>query len=218
MRYKNINMSNQDGVVNYGLSTALRRNLPSNTEFQGNNAEVYENRSGLKKIKVSATKRALQLISFKSNSSILDVGCGTGWSTEVILDAGFDVVGVDISRDMLEIARNKRNLNVVEGDLRKLPFSDKSFDGIVSISTLNFIAESCKSVYEVRENYKLSAREFWRVLKDQGKAVIEYYPRSSEELRISMREFSNIGFNGGLIIENSGYRKTEKFLLLTKTE
>ena len=36
---------------------------------------------------------------------LLDVGCGTGWTSKMFALAGFDVVGLDISADMIELAR-----------------------------------------------------------------------------------------------------------------
>ena len=39
---------------------------------------------------------------------LLDLGCGTGSLTELLADAGYDMIGVDNSEDMLEIAMEKR--------------------------------------------------------------------------------------------------------------
>jgi len=39
---------------------------------------------------------------------VLDLGCGTGSMTEVLAGYGYDMIGVDISEDMLEIAMEKR--------------------------------------------------------------------------------------------------------------
>ena len=39
---------------------------------------------------------------------VLDLGCGTGSLTELLSDAGYDMIGVDLSADMLDIAMEKR--------------------------------------------------------------------------------------------------------------
>ncbi len=39
---------------------------------------------------------------------VLDLGCGTGSLTELLADAGYDMIGVDNSEDMLQIAMDKR--------------------------------------------------------------------------------------------------------------
>ena len=39
---------------------------------------------------------------------VLDLGCGTGSMTEVLAGYGYDMIGVDLSADMLEIAMEKR--------------------------------------------------------------------------------------------------------------
>ena len=40
---------------------------------------------------------------------VLDLGCGTGSITELLAKAGYDMIGVDNSEDMLEIAMDKRS-------------------------------------------------------------------------------------------------------------
>ena len=40
---------------------------------------------------------------------ILDLGCGTGTMTELLAEAGYDMTGVDISEEMLELAAEKRS-------------------------------------------------------------------------------------------------------------
>lgn len=73
----------------------------------------------------------------------LDFGCGTGRSTRFLRDLGFDVTGVDISRSMLERARELDP----EGDYRlvpdgKLPGLDPgSFDLVLSVFTFDNIPQ-----------------------------------------------------------------------------
>ena len=39
---------------------------------------------------------------------LLDLGCGTGTLTEIMAQNGYDMIGVDVSEEMLEIAMDKR--------------------------------------------------------------------------------------------------------------
>ena len=43
-----------------------------------------------------------------SDGLMLELGCGTGSLTEILADAGYDMIGVDLSADMLDIAMEKR--------------------------------------------------------------------------------------------------------------
>jgi ubiquinone/menaquinone biosynthesis C-methylase UbiE len=68
---------------------------------------------------------------------VLDVGCGTGALTVALARRGMDVVAVDHSPYMLEVAERKaRELGVLErisfvrGDATMLPFSDEAFDAV----------------------------------------------------------------------------------------
>jgi SAM-dependent methyltransferase len=53
----------------------------------------------------------------------LDVGCGTGATTEPLVDAGFEVTGIDLSPGMLELARGRLEgrARLIEADMRALP-------------------------------------------------------------------------------------------------
>lgn len=66
--------------------------------------------------------------------SLLDVGCGTGSYTAALARRGWDVTGVDISEDMLRLAR-ERGVQAVLADATSLPFEDASFDAAVSVLT-----------------------------------------------------------------------------------
>ena len=70
-----------------------------------------------------------------TGGSVLDIACGTGRYTELLLSHGFRVGGVDISPEMLEFARvraggNPNLLFLQNGDAEKLPFEDQQFDGV----------------------------------------------------------------------------------------
>ncbi len=67
----------------------------------------------------------------------LDFGCGTGRSTRLLRQLGFPATGVDISEDMLRLARTADP----EGDYRLVPednlsqFANRAFDLIFSAFT-----------------------------------------------------------------------------------
>src|SRR4030042_3007724 len=64
-------------------------------------------------------------------AKLIDIGCGTGWSSCFFAKAGYDVVGVDISADMRDLAtKNKRkygieNVDFLVKDYETLKLSEK---------------------------------------------------------------------------------------------
>lgn len=69
--------------------------------------------------------------------SILDLGCGTGGHTLILAERGYEVTGIDLSQEMLEISRRKgkeRKLNVEfsQGDIRNIELNQK-FDAVISM-------------------------------------------------------------------------------------
>jgi SAM-dependent methyltransferase len=78
----------------------------------------------------------------------LDVGCGTGVATAVLAELGWSAVGVDLSVELLEVAR-RIGLDVVEGNAQALPFEDASFDAATSVWTHTDVGDFRETVAEV---------------------------------------------------------------------
>jgi ubiquinone/menaquinone biosynthesis C-methylase UbiE len=75
----------------------------------------------------------------------LDVGTGTGLGASVLATRfpGAEVVGVDVSPDMLEQARRLvPGLTFVEGDASRLPFGDAEFDLVAHANMIPFLDET----------------------------------------------------------------------------
>ncbi len=89
----------------------------------------------------------------------LDVGCGTGVSTAAIEALGWSTVGVDVSEDLLEIARS-RGLDVVRAAAEALPFPDAAFDAAVSVWTHTDV-----------DDFGVVLREIARILRPEGRFV-----------------------------------------------
>ena len=120
-------------------------------------------------------RKAVQLAQPKSGDVVLDVACGTGDLTMAFASAGVRrVVGVDFTPAMLEIARKKNeadNIVFEEGDATDLQFEDASFD-VVSI------AFGIRNVSDTTA----ALREFYRVLRPNGRLVILEFSQPSNRL------------------------------------
>ncbi len=80
----------------------------------------------------------------------LDVGTGTGHYAAYLAGLGLRVTGVDSSREMLAVAR-ARGISVDwrEGDAAALPCADASFDLVLSVTMLEFVAGPAAALTEM---------------------------------------------------------------------
>ena len=83
--------------------------------------------------------RILEVIGLPSGSRILDVPCGQGRHAHLLAEAGFDVDGLDYSRDLLARARRRgtgSRLRYTRGDMRALPSRwSGRFDAVLNLFT-----------------------------------------------------------------------------------
>ena len=87
---------------------------------------------------------------------VLDLGCGTGTMTELLADLGYDMIGVDNSADMLEIALEKK---VESGhDILYLQQDMREFE---LYGTVRAIISICDSVNYITEPDELRRVFFW---------------------------------------------------------
>jgi len=106
----------------------------------------------------------------------LDAGCGTGILSRRLAERGCDVIGVDASPKMIEVAKrlarsgpvvDKLGFHVIE-TIEKLDLPDSAFDGIV-----------CSSVVEYLDNPAEAISEFARLLKPGGLLLVSVPNRMS---------------------------------------
>ena len=107
----------------------------------------------------------LSLLPEVKGKRVLDAGCGPGVYSEWLLAHGAEVVAVDVSAKMIELARRRIGsaLDVRLADLSKpLTFlSDESFDIVLSSLTLHYI-----------KDWSSTLAEFYRVLRPGGCSVL----------------------------------------------
>ena len=70
-------------------------------------------------------------------SLILDVGCGAGRDAKFFLDCGLQVIGIDLSEKLIEIAKkNISNARFYVMDFERLVFPKEKFDGVWASASL----------------------------------------------------------------------------------
>lgn len=74
-------------------------------EYFGQNVRLYGQTPGKTALLIPAIKRALA--SKKPKSKLLDVGCGNAYFIDIAREFGFEYSGLDISKDMLDWAREE---------------------------------------------------------------------------------------------------------------
>lgn len=96
----------------------------------------------------------------KSTDKLLDIGCGTGISTNYFK---CNSIGIDPCKELIEQGEK----NLILGEAEKLPFKGKEFDIILCITAIhNF------------NNYKKAIKEMKRVLKEKGKIAVTILKKS----------------------------------------
>lgn len=93
------------------------------------------------------------LLAPNPSETLLDVGCGTGYFTRRFATdaAERNVFGTDIDLNMLRFAggHSAHGIGFVASDACQLPFRDKSFDLVVSVTALCFIREEQQALREM---------------------------------------------------------------------
>jgi demethylmenaquinone methyltransferase/2-methoxy-6-polyprenyl-1,4-benzoquinol methylase len=106
-----------------------------------------------------ATREALDLA---PGQRVLDVGAGTGVSTQELAASGAYAVGLDLSIGMLQAGRRARpGVPLLGGDALRLPFPDATFDGVTISFALRNVVDPAAAL-----------RELARVTRPGGRLVV----------------------------------------------
>ena len=206
--------------------------------YQGKNADEYNQSSWMERNQKRTTLLSIQYLydqhldAIHNNDVlsddpylILDLGCGTGFSSEVLAENGFRVIGVEILKDMILKARQRKknydkqlDIEYILSDINYLPFRTNSIDHIISISAYNFITHPLTILKEKGILLSQTARYLNEILKNYGRFVLEFYPIDEEELSLFKSSFTNNGFNGFMIKQHPNQKSGQTFLLLKKVK
>lgn len=126
---------------------------------------------------------------------ILDLGCGFGEFAVAFFDEPIDM-GIDInSRDLFYAAKTKKYKNLTLADARALPFADKSYRSIFSISTLEHISNSDKVLEEAYRVLKPGGIMFLTLETDEVDSATFYRPLMKKIGFSGLSDFTTRAYN-----------------------
>lgn len=121
---------------------------------------------------------AYHLLGDVGGKRIVDFGCGSGANSVLLASRGAHVIGVDISEDLIRIARRRMTVNArdrgasfVVGSAHDLPLASGSVDVVFGIAVLHHL------------DLRLVSREVRRVLRPGGRAIFQEPLRNSAVVR-----------------------------------
>ncbi len=134
-----------------------------------------------------------QFIEPKPSDVLLDVGCGSGISTRFWQCKTF---GIDPSEELIKIAKQKdKEGDYIIASAEKLPFPDKSFDIVTSITAVHNFKDIEKALNEIKRVAK--GRVILSILKKSEKAgKIKQLISSLFEIEKEIEEDKDVIFMG----------------------
>jgi len=162
--------------------------------------------------------RFLELVGDKG--FLLDAGCGPGGESKLMVDRGYDVVGIDITPEMIEMATNKvPGVEFKKMDMRNPEFGEGTFDGVWSARALIHIpkAEQVQTLIEWKRVLKPGGILALCVLSGSGEGIEpEYYDPTGETScffsYFSQEELQKLIEEAGLVVieEDEAVREGEE--------
>ncbi|EEC44437.1 predicted protein [Phaeodactylum tricornutum CCAP 1055/1] len=188
-------------------------------------ARKYDSSSRMIGVQREITERAVELLRLDDSkpSLVLDIGCGSGLSGQVLEERGHVWLGCDVSRDMLTVAKeHEEDTKVLQstGDLMHhdmgsgLPFRPATFDACISISALQWLCYSNSAAQNPRKRLTRFFSSLYTVLKRGGRAVLQFYPETAEQAVLISETATKVGFAGGVVVDYPNSAKAKKHYLV----
>ncbi|KAF7792972.1 hypothetical protein EIP86_004077 [Pleurotus ostreatoroseus] len=182
-------------------------------------AKKYTNNTRIQQIQADMTYRALELLNLPPDEPafLLDIGCGSGLSGEILDEEGYNWVGVDVAPSMLEVALERE----VEGDLflqdigQGFGFRPGSFDGAISISVIQWLLNAETSHPTSSPPHRLTRffTTLHSALRNPSRAILQFYPSSDDQIQLITSIAQKAGFGGGVVVDYPNSKKARKVFL-----
>ena len=108
-----------------------------------------------------------------SKGTVLDVGCGSGQASTLFAEKGFSVLGLDVSKDLIALARTKDStIDFRDVSFEEISLSNASFDLVISAQAWHWINPEIglnKAHQVLKSNGSLALFSYWQ---DGGKKCV----------------------------------------------
>ena len=189
---------------------------PPEIFYNDRESKKYTSSTRGQHIQAQMTLRALDLLNIPPHSFVLDIGCGSGLSGEILSEEGHVWCGLDISPSMLATGLTRE----LEGDLMLqdigvgIPFRAGTFDAAISISAIQWLCNADTSYNDPKRRLLRFFNTLFAALKKGGKFVAQFYPKNDEQVDQILHAAKVAGFSGGLVIDNPESKKNKKYYLV----
>lgn len=125
----------------------------------------------------SVAKKLADHYQLKAGQKVLDVGCGMAHLLFELTQEvpGLNVYGIDISQYALDYAKEEIRGRLQYGKAQEIPFGDKEFDLVISLTTLHNL-----KVYDLKK----AVKEIERVSKGNSYIMVESFRNDREEVNM----------------------------------
>ncbi|KXL50596.1 hypothetical protein M433DRAFT_2055 [Acidomyces richmondensis BFW] len=197
--------------------------LPPDLFYNDVESRKYTTSSRIKNVQADMTHRALELLDLQEPSLILDVGCGSGLSGEILSKVPPEEggphtwIGMDISSSMLAQALERD----VDGDMiladigQGVPFRAGTFDAAISISAIQWLCNAETSDVSPEGRLKRFFDGLYASLKRGGKAVCQFYPKNIPQRTMISNAAMKAGFGAGILEDDPETKNVKYYLVLT---
>jgi len=130
-------------------------------------AAEYARRSFHELVHKPADREILDIFAARTRGPVCDLGCGPGQVARYLRDRGLEMVGVDVSAQMVkEAGRLNPDVTFLQADMRQLPVEDEAWGGIVAFYSL---------IHLGRAEVTTVLKELWRVLRPGGQLLVSFH-------------------------------------------
>jgi len=193
---------------------------PPESYYNEEEAQKYTDRNRIIQVQTEMTDRCLQLLELQEeNCLILDIGCGSGLSGEILTEEGHYWVGLDISRSMLNVAVEREcEGELYENDLGQgFNFLPGKFDAAISVSVIQWLCNVDKTGHNAWNRLLKFFTSLFKCLKFGAKIAFQFYPANKEQLEMISNAAIKCGFSGGCVVDYPNSSLAKKYYLVLST-